>query len=246
MLTVKKILNDSNFSVRVNSSCPKLCTDFNNEVEDLWLSEQNRLGKSIFNGSIMSATHISKSGVDGYIVEYKKFIAQMARPNLFDNLQIRPIALSGLLECADGFVFGRRSKSMTQDSGLWELVPSGGLDTSNIIKDKEDIQQENVVYVNFLRQILIESQEELGIKSNFISHLSPFCLVDDSDSHVIDIGISMKTPLSFDEILMAHHNSATNEYHKLRLVRQSEMSQFIQSKAHCLVGVSKALLQKYF
>ena len=242
MLNVQSIM-DYEFTVSVVGEPPTLSAELENEVERLWLAEQNRRGKAIFNGRIMSASTVSSDGIHGYIVEYRHLIAQRARPELFKDLQVRPVAVSGLFECADGIVFGRRAGTMTQDAGLWELVPSGGIDTSKI---NDDIIKQSTVNVDFLYQILTELHQEIGIKSSFVSSVKPFCLVDDTDSRVLDIGIAIESPLSYDEILTIHRNTATKEYDKLRLVPRSEINQFIQDKASQLVGVSMALLQHYF
>jgi hypothetical protein len=240
MLNVQHISPDTEFTIKINGVLPKLSADLENEVERLWLAEHNRRGKAIFNGRIMSASTVSSDGIHGYIVEYRHLIAQRSRPELFKDLQVRPVAVSGLLECADGIVFGRRADSMTQDAGLWELVPSGGIDTSKINDERH-----STVKVDFLPQILIELHQEIGIKSSFVSSVKPFCLVDDTDSHTLDIGIAIELPLSYNEILTTHRDTATKEYDKLRLVPRSEINQFIQNEASQLVGVSAALIQHF-
>lgn len=179
----------------------KLSADLENEVERLWLAEQERRGKAIFNGRIMSASTVSSNRIHGYIVEYRLLVAQRAKPALFKELQVRPVAVSGLFECTDGIVFGRRAGSMTQDAGLWELVPSGGIDTSKINDDASP-----TVNVDLSSQILTELHQEVGIKSDFASSVNPFCLVDDTDSHVLDIGIAIGSTLSYDEILTIHRD----------------------------------------
>lgn len=241
MLNVQHILPDTEFIIKINGALPKLSADLENEVERLWLAEQNRRGKAIFNGRIMSASTVSSDGIHGYIVEYRHLIAQRAKPALFKDLQVRPVAVSGLFECADGIVFGRRAESMTQDAGLWELVPSGGIDTSKI----HDALH-STVKIDFLPQILTELHQEIGIKSSFVSSVNPFCLVDDTDSHVLDIGISIESPLSADKVLRAHHVNATKEYDELRIVSHADVSDFIKHEALRLVKVSAELLQTYY
>lgn len=239
MLNVQNISLDSGFVVKINGFMPKLSDDLEHEVECLWQAEQSRRGKEIFNGRIMSASTVSDVGVDGYIVEYRHLIAQRAQPELFETLQVRPVAVSGLFECADGIVFGRRAGCMTQDAGLWELVPSGGIDTSKI---KNDV---TIVSLDFCSQLLAELSQEVGIDSGCISSVKPFCLVDDTDSHVLDIGIVIESPLSASYLLKAHQENATKEYEELRVVLQSEISGFIKHEALSLVKVSEELLRLY-
>jgi len=118
--------------VQVNATPLTLSNVIEAEVERLWQAEQARRGKALFNGKILSAVEITPNGILGQIVEYRHLIAQRAQPELFGALNVRPVAVSGLLDCANGIVFGRRAGSMTQDAGLWELAPSGGLDTSKV------------------------------------------------------------------------------------------------------------------
>jgi hypothetical protein len=213
----------------------KLPTSVESEVDNLWQAEQRRRGTSIFNGNIFSAVEASSRRIIGRVVEYRHLIAQMARPELYDALQVRPVAVSGLFECADGIVFGRRSDTMMQDAGLWELVPSGGLDTSNRAPGE----------VDYRAQLLTELDEEIGIGSDAISSLTPFCLVEDLDSHVLDIGIAMVSPLSADAMLRIHREAKSNEYEELRVVPVADMAKFIRGEAAQLVGVSAALIDQF-
>ena len=242
MLNVQNI-NNSKFTVKIVGKPPTLPTSLENEIEDLWLEEQERREKTIFNGCIMSATNVSCDGIVGHIVEYRHLIAQRARPDLFDVLRIRPVAVSGLLECSDGIVFGRRASAMTQDAGLWELLPSGGIDTSNITF--RGSESADIVEIDFRCQILTELSQEIGIKFDNLSAVRPFCLVEDTDSHVIDIGIMLKLPLSYNEIQGIYRDIATREYNELQIIPRLKIDNLIQRDAGQFVGVSVALVQHF-
>ena len=205
-------------------------------VEHLWQAEQQRRGQSLFNGKILSAVEISPQRILGRVLEYRHLIAQRARPELFDVLRVRPVAVSGVFECADGIVFGRRAGTMTQDAGLWELVPSGGIDTSEVPDGAE---------VDYRAQILTELHKEIGIGSDSVASIRPFCLVDDLDSHVLDIGLMMESPLSASAVLKIHREAATRDYDELRVVDRAEVDGFIQGEASQLVGVSAILIQQF-
>lgn len=206
------------------------------DVEHLWQAEQQHRGTSLFNGKILSAVEISPHRIVGRVVEYRHLIAQRARPELFDVLRVRPVAVSGVFECADGIVFGRRPGTVTQDAGLWELVPSGGIDTSEVPEGAE---------VDYRAQILTELHEEIGIGSDSVASIRPFCLVDDLDSHVLDIGIVMESPLSASEVLKIHREAATKDYDELRIVHRAEVDAFIQKEKSQLVGVSAILMERF-
>ena len=240
MLRVLPISSAAGFTVTIDYTLPTLSSDLANEVEVLWQAEQKHRGKAIFNGRIMSALMVDSLGIHGCVTEYRYLIAQRARPELFPVLQVRPVAVSGLFKCADGIVFGRRSGMTTQDAGLWELVPSGGIDTR---EDKVKQLQEKVDY---LAQILTELHEETGIGSDAVLNVRPFCLVDDTDSHVLDIGIAMISSLSANEVLRMHGEATAKEYDELRVIPLSEVEAFIQGEASQLVGVSMMLIQHFF
>lgn len=236
MLTVQTIHPQSGFFIKTIPSTLKLSAELANEIDSLWLTFQKRQGKELFNGRILSAATITNEKIEASITEYRYLIAQQARPELFNALQLRAIGVSGLLLCADGLVFGRRADKVTQGAGLWELVPSGSIDASKIV-DPEN--------VDFLSQILTELQEETGIKAEKITQMRPFCVVEDSNSHVLDIGIVIKCPLLFDEIVAIHQNNATNEYDELRLIPIARVSQIMKQEAAQFVEVSAVLIQHF-
>jgi hypothetical protein len=202
------------------------------QVEALWQMEQTRRGTALFNGSLLSAIESSSEQIVGRVVEYRLLVAQRARPELYAVLQVRPVAVSGLLECPDGIVFGRRAVTVTQDAGSWELVPSGGLDASRFEPGE----------INFLSQILAELQEEVGIGIESLSSVTPFCLVECLESHVLDIGIAMMTPLAGAALIRMHGIAGSKEYVELRVVARTELADFMRSEASNLAEVSAALI----
>ena len=236
VLNVYNILS-SEFTIWIDPSSPPLLANLENEVERLWKAEQKKHGNKMFNGHIISASTFTAKEIRGFVVDYRYLIAQRARPELFEYLQVRPVAVSGLLMCSDGIIFGRRAGSVTQDSNFWELVPSGGIDTSAIC---------NIVKVDYISQLFTELQEEVGIKYDSVSNVKPFCLVDDTESHVLDIGIALKSQITHDQVLKSHRESATKEYDELRIIPISEINKFIHDKSSQLVTVSTVLIQQFF
>ena len=233
MLTTRTFLPTSTVTLIGKGSPPQA---LESEVEMLWRAEQERRGESLFNGNILSAVEITQAGILGRVAEYRHLVAQRARPQLFDYLQVRPVAVSGLLQCADGIVFGRRARTVTQHPGLWELVPSGGLDTSKVSESG---------VIDYRAQLLTELLEELGINANSVSSIRPFSLVEDSGSHVIDIGIALASQLSAAQVLRAHREAKTKEYAELRVLSVDEVDCFVRFEASQLVGVSTVLIRQF-
>jgi hypothetical protein len=204
------------------------------EIERLWTAEQSRRREPIFNGKILSAMEVEPEWIVGGIVEYRHLIAQRAKPELFHELNVRPVAVSGLLECEAGILFGRRAKSVTEAAGLWELCPSGGLDVSEAVAGSD---------VDYRAQILIELREEIGVSADAVSKASPFCLVEDPDTHVIDVGIALTLSMSPNEIIAIHRNLATKEYEELTIVPRKDLTDFIAKNYECITKVSAALIE---
>lgn len=231
---VKVVLLSSLAVVRLNAGPLVLSGDLETEVDLLWQAEQARNGKTLFNGKIFSAVEVTSSSILGRVVEYRLLIAQRVKPNLFDVLNVRPVGVSGMFACANGVVFGRRARTMTQDGGRWELCPSGGLDTSKTALGGE---------VDYCAQILTELQEEVGVGPDVITEIRPYCLVYDLDSHVIDIGITLTSEILADEVVKMHRNAATKEYDELLIVPYDKVARFIEAKRTELVPVSVELLR---
>ena len=93
------------------------------QVADLFEAENRRRGGVMFDGLLFSVERIGEDAVTGRFVRYSRAVAQLARPELFEALRVRPMGVSGVATCADGFAFGRRHEGLTLDAGLWELVP---------------------------------------------------------------------------------------------------------------------------
>jgi hypothetical protein len=184
--------------VEILGDAPPLPPNLAREVERIWQAR----GGTPFNGRILSAVEIAPDRIAATLVEYRWFVAQRMKPDLFPALQVRPVAVSGVLHCADGIVIGRRSQSMMQDPGLWELVPSGGMDGTADIRG----------------QILAELREEVGLTPDQVDEVVPFCLIEDDESHTLDIGIALAAPrLGADAVLRAWRDCATREYTDLKV-----------------------------
>lgn len=236
MLKAHTIFSD--FSMCIKHNAPVLSPDVEDEVERIWVEQQKRKNKTFFNGRILSATNVTFTGLEGCIAEYRHLVAQQVNPQLYDELKVQPVALSGLLECPDGIVFGKRARNLLQESGQWELVPSGGIDTRGVEYLGHPIE------VDFTHHILKELKEEVGLTSA-ITKIRPFCLVEDTDSHVFDIGIAIETFFPFDDLVAMHKEKATDEYDELRVIPKTEIINFIDKEDAQLVGVSKMLLLGY-
>jgi hypothetical protein len=219
--------------VTVAASLPELDPGLERRVEALWRDEQAQRGASLFNGTLLSVVSHTSERIEAGITEYRRFVAQRRDPALFAELKARPLAVSGLTRCRDGIIFGRRSKTSTQDAGRWELVPSGGVDGRAVQPGGS---------VSLTRQLMEELREEVGCSSAAVTFAEPFLLVEDTETGVVDIGIDLVLDLDADSVLGAHRG-ATDEYNLLRIVPVSELAQFVAQAEPPVVEVSLALLE---
>jgi len=227
----------SSTTIETSGEAPTLSATLEEQIESLWQAEQQRRGKAMFNGRILSATIIGANQIVGHFVEYRRLIAQQLRPELFEVLRVQAVAVSGLLYCQDGVVFGRRAGNTTQEAGQYELVPSGGIDES---------QLQEAGRVDFRAQLFAELLEETGIGEHHVSTVEPFCLVEDHESHGFDIGFTLSTPmLSAEAIYRMHRETGSKEYDELIVVPSKELPGFVEQMGTQLVAVSSTLLRTY-
>lgn len=151
------LVHDLDPAVRVRVVRPMPETDASLEavVEDLWRAAARRVAEggagTLFNGRVFSADRITPTEITGHITEFRRIVAQMERPELFAALGLRPLAVCGVLRCADGVPLGRRHRAAIYQPGLWQLPPAGSVDPSAIAADGA---------VDLTAQVLTELTEE--------------------------------------------------------------------------------------
>lgn len=231
MLTLRVVSPD--VEIVVSGSPPPLDTATENAVQSLWDCEAADKGGRLFNGQTFTATGISTERIDGHFVEYRRLVAQLRDKALYDSLELHPVAVSGVLECRDGIVFGHRNAGTTHDAGMWELAPSGGVDQSCVGKNGS---------VDIRRQILAELTEELGFDGSGIDEIKTLCLIEDSETHLVDIALSLKTGLSGADIVATHAARASDEYEAIEIVASVDIGKFVERLDDQIIGASRLLL----
>lgn len=235
MLVAHEFLPDAR--VELLGEAPPLAPELETKVERLWLAERSRQGCGLFNGHTFSAVAVEPARLAGHRIEYRRLIAQRLCPELFDSLRVRPVGVSGLLQCADGIVFGRRARTGVQHPGLWELAPSGGIDTTDAV-------QPGVIDVR--SQVLTELTEEVGLNRDQVGVPAPFCLVEDEELRVLDIGFALTAPaLTAGAILATHQASGSREYDELAVIPRGGLQHFLEQIGEQLMPVSRMLLSLY-
>jgi GNAT superfamily N-acetyltransferase len=202
---------DRGFVLRLASDHTEVSDATEAVVQRIWVDEFTRLpGTKLFDGTIYSVARHSPAELVIRAVPYRYFVAQARRPELFEELQIQPLAVAGVLRCADGVVLGRRSADVRQDPGMWEPVPSGGLDRPDAA-----------------HQVLIELQEELGLARSDVASCDVVALLIDIDTRVHVVVFALETPLGSADVRSAHSVAATDEYAELAVVPPADVGRFL-------------------
>lgn len=222
---------------------PPVCVSdlLRGQVDSLWRQEKERRGGSLFDGKILSVEALSPRLITCRLSEYRYLTAQRLKPALYSDLGVRPLAVTGFLMCRQGLVLGLRSGTNSQDQGLWEVVPSGGLDLQAL-----DLKL-NPSPVDYLAQVKVELQEEVGLSWDLIDDCQTLCLVEDTDERVVDIAVRLLAPrLDFADLVEIHRRSGSGEYEKLMLLPTGadvnrEVALLLET-----APVTTVLLQKFY
>ena len=203
-------------------------------VDQVWREEQERRAGRLFDGKIFSLTRREGTSLRGHFVSYRWWVAQYRRPELLAELHVQPLAVSGLLRVGGGLVFGRRADHTTEHPGLWELVPSGGIDET-ARRPGGRIAAE--------AQLRAELEEELCAPAASIRSVRPLALVGDRQTRVCDIAFEVALDLPYAALAASFASHDSDEYSELRLVSSEELGTFVEQHSPGVVPSSVAILE---
>lgn len=195
------------------------------EIDRIWAGAQEDMGGKLFNGRVFSADVITPRLICGHWTEFRRIVAQMRRNELYRVIGARPLAVGGVIVGPDGVVFGRRPAGAIYQAGEWQLPPAGSVDPGAL-------RDEGVVDV--VGQLLTELTEELGLPAEAVRDATPLCIVEHGGSHVLDLGIAVRTELRAEEIHAAHRAAGNAEYDPLRIVAVGELPAFLAAAGEML------------
>ena len=196
-------------------------------VDEIWELERERRGIHLTNGQIYTLAEFQPDHILINPSEYKYVLAQRRASNLQrEGLNIRPLAVTGILICADGLVLGRRGSAVTDDVGLWEPAPAGGL----------SMPDPKV-------QVLDELEEELGISKSEVESVQVCGLVEDVESRVFDIVFRLETSATSQEVRVAYTSRGSDEYADLAIVEFSKVPAFLHDHRNDLLPALQTMLR---
>lgn len=229
----------ADFHVRVVGPMPVLSDELEAEVQRLWQPAALRVAAggagTLFNGRVFSADSITPHLIAGHLTEFRRVVAQMERPALFKSLRLRPLAVCGVVYCADGVLIARRHASAVYQPGMWQLPPAGSVDAHVVDAD-------GTVALN--RQLLDELREELGLTAGDVDAPRPLCIVEHAGSHVSDFGMALRCRLDRPAIIATHAERGNREYQTVRIVHREEIARFVADTGALMVPPARVFLRR--
>ncbi len=224
-------------TAHVTRAMPRLPAALDAKVEALWQAAIRRVEDGgagrLFNGQVFSADTITPQVITGHMTEFRRIVAQMDDPSLAAALNLRPLAVCGVVQCSGGIVIGRRPGTAVYQPGLWQLPPAGSVDHHALRADGS---------IDLVGQILTELTEELGLAPDQVTNPRPLCAVEHPGSRVTDLGIGLTSALSADAVRACHQSRANTEYDPLLVVGLDALPTFIEQLGDSLVPPARAFL----
>lgn len=204
------------------------------EARNLWEAEL-AARPGLFNGRIFSLDSIKGGEARGFMAEYMWYVAQLRAPHLHEHLRVRSLAVSGLVVAGGHVLFGLRKPGLAVEGGLWELAPSGTIHGD--LRDKDGSLSWRDVFREELR-------EELGIDAP-ASEARAFALVEDTDTHIWELGVAVELKLDHREVLAAWASLARSEHSEMAAVPLDDVPRFHTLRKAHMVGACGPLLRAY-
>jgi len=212
------------------------------EVRAIWESERIER-PNLFNGTIFSLDRIDSDEVHGFLTEYSWYVAQQRRPELFGELRVRSLAVSGLVVAGGHMLFGRRKAALAIESGLWEPAPSGTI--------PGDLREPDGS-LSWRKVFLDELRGELGLDlgsgldtAGVLRLLRPFALIENTVTNIWELGVALEIDLDHREVLGAWAATPAPEHNEMAAVPLEDVPRFYTERRADMVGVCGMLLAQY-
>jgi len=200
-----------------DNNLPVLEPEIDIRVGEIWDLAVKKRDRGVYNSKVVTVATsdcpLESAITRAEFTEYRRVLAQLEDPSLFTNLEIYPLAVTGFINCADGILIGKRGE-VSQDSGCWEVLPSGGIEESCV--------RENGV-VDLSCQLRCEFNEEVGENLPELEDITPIFWIVEEQTHVVDIVLRATIPCTLGEILDSAGKNENNEYLNIDAVSNSSI-----------------------
>ena len=216
--------------VRTRGTDAPMSEDVAASVASIWENERRRR-PALFNGRVFCADTIRHDEIIGHWTEYRRVLAQIRQPSLFEALGIRSLAVNGLIACVDGLVLGRRSADAVYLAGCWQAAPAGSVEAEP--GEEPDLD----------RQVLAELREELGLTRADVTAMRPVLAIEHAATRIVDVGFLLSTHRTFREIERLHRAAGNAEYDALLVVAPGSLREFLARDDPMLTPSARFLLR---
>jgi hypothetical protein len=201
------------------------------EVEALFQAYQKKESKrEIFNGPVLVCKKDDSLSWTCFFSEYQYVIAQRIKPELFEE-KFYSLAVTGIGFWRQNILLGKRSQEVYEERGLYEMLPSGAIDTS-CLKDGR---------IEYFKQILQEIEEEAGVNPKFIENLETKGLIVNEEKYLIDLIVQFEVEKSFD---VFKNKKTDGEYIDLLYLSEKEFNDFFINNVEELSSTLKLIAQE--
>lgn len=203
---------------------PKIDVSCKEEVDLIWEAAKKQ-NPSLHNGKIIcyDSHQVANSEltIKYFESEYKFFLAKQRNTEL--PLHIKPLAVSGVILDINGKTLLSIRNRVTEYSGYYEFVPSGGL------RSESSEAKRNILAL----QIMEELEEETLIPREWVDRIDPFALVYDTQHQVYDLCLKIHIKRSLEGNLDLLRGE---EYSNWKVIDFSDLPSFF--KDHLVVPTS--------
>ncbi len=197
-------------------------------VDGIWKEAADRSQGKLFDGMVTCLSSIEPGKLYVQPVPYRLFYAQRQSAKLRAALDLKALAVSGIIRCHGAVLFGKRSPTVTQYPGYWELVPSGALDAGKPGAEG---------CLDYKQQILDELKEECAVEPADVVCVSPLALILDVGEATYDICCQIELKKSPPDSI------SNDEYTQIESISDRQLSRFYAEHSGALVPTSAAILK---
>lgn len=173
-----------------------------------WESAVAATQNELWDGPLLQFLRADEAEIAVTPSSYRFLLA--AKAGVPSDTPFQALAVTGVISCHQGFIFGIRSETVAHDQNLIEFAPSGSLETSQVNEE-------------FRREL----KEELGIGLESSSQVRLIGLISDVENHVADVVCRVHLNMSFESLERLHRTSGTSEYSSILAVPESSLDDFL-------------------
>ena len=170
-MSFKKIEIKKNITISIveNIEIPK---DLRVKLDKIW-EEESRKNAKIFDGKVLFYLKVNNGKIECFYSYYRYWYSQRFMGEPDQSFRFLALAVTGVITSKNLVFLGKRSQNVTQDKGLFEVFPSGGISIDS--------------GGDFKEQLLQEFEEEVGANRSKVSSILPAFILEDDENNVVDI-----------------------------------------------------------